>query len=44
MLLTRCRTALTRFLRRGKIGWPSREGFTLVEILMVMMILSMGRP
>lgn len=42
MLVTRCATALKRFLRRGKIAWPGREGFTLVEILMVMMILSVG--
>lgn len=42
MLLMRCRTALNRFLRRGRIRLPGREGFTLVEILMVMLILSVG--
>ena len=30
------------FLARGHIGLPGREGFSLVEILMVMLILSVG--
>ena len=31
-----------RFLARGRIGLPGREGFSLVEILMVLIILSIG--
>jgi prepilin-type N-terminal cleavage/methylation domain-containing protein len=31
-----------QFLARGRIGLPGREGFSLVEILMVMMVLSVG--
>jgi len=42
MMLMRCRHNLTAFLRRGRISLPGREGFTLVEILMVLVILSVG--
>lgn len=42
MLILRCRKALSRFLDKGRIRLPGREGFTLVEILMVLLILSVG--
>ncbi len=41
-MLTRCHHNLTRFLRRGRLPLPGRGGFTLVEILMVLVILSVG--
>lgn len=31
-----------RFLARGRFGLPGRDGFSLVEILMVLMVLSVG--
>ncbi len=42
MLITRCAASLRRALKRGRIRVPGREGFTLVEILMVLLILSVG--
>ncbi|MBU8869724.1 MAG: prepilin-type N-terminal cleavage/methylation domain-containing protein [Gemmatimonadales bacterium] len=37
--LDRC---FRKFMTRGHIGLPGREGFSLVEILMVLLILSIG--
>ena len=31
-----------KFLTRGRIGRPGRQGFSLVEILMVLLVLSVG--
>ncbi len=39
MMLVRCQKAWRNFLGKGALG---REGFSLVEILMVMLILSVG--
>lgn len=41
-MLTAMASRLRTFLRRGRIGLPGREGFSLVEILMVLVILSIG--
>jgi len=42
MILTRCARALRKALTRGRITVPGRGGFTLVEIMMVLLILSVG--
>ena len=41
-MLRRMNTAFRRFLRRGRLPVPGKEGFTLVEIMMVLVILSIG--
>ncbi len=41
-MLRRCHGFLRDFLGKGTIRVPGREGFTLVEILMVLVILSIG--
>ncbi len=42
MMLKRCHRTMIGFLRRGRLPGPGRGGFTLVEILMVLVILSVG--
>ena len=41
-MLMLCHIALKGLLRKGRMRVPGRQGFTLVEILMVMLILSVG--
>ncbi len=41
-MLMRCHSALKGLLRKGRTSALDRGGFTLVEILMVMLILSVG--
>ena len=41
-MMCRVDRGFRKFLARGRVGWPGREGFSLVEILMVLMILSVG--